>query len=754
MRRGYSPPSIAIVFGTALAVLAIGCTDRSPTETQTDSLGTAANEEFGARVLVSAPFSQHGATSGSSDKIAASDPVRSGDTDDDVVYVSLPPRSTSGDSAIISNLSAREQFIVALIDGGFDPVALPASVGDELAIELRSHSRAIAIARTTVPRRRPPTVVRTDPPKGKTDVPLNTRITIVFNEPVDPSSVSASIQLLQGSSVVAGAVLLSPSRIVAELVLDAPLTGVTNYELVITTGLRNSNGEPLDAELRVPFTTGAQPAEPQKSEVASLSVSVLPGSIAIGQSLAYAVNARSASGADVTDYTGIVHFSSSDPLAQLPPDYTFVAADRGTHIVTTTFESAGNQTLTITDARRSSIRGGATVDVVTVNGFAAINAGVASGCGLTASGNAYCWGANDLGRLGDGTTQDHVAPVAVSGGQRFSVLRTASLQICGLATDGAAYCWGSNLFGALGSGKTSATQMCFSADWAEEGVGSQPCSPSPTPVSGGLRFVALSSGLTTSTCGLTPDGSAYCWGYNRDYELGSGTPTPCYSSADSAAFIPVSPNQPCSTVPVPVSGALHFAAISSGGYHTCGLTTGAEAYCWGYNQYGELGDGGTTNHQVPVRVSSAPRFIAINTGSYHSCGLTIDGLAYCWGLNSLGQLGSGTTMDSSVPVLVSGGLRFTTVTTGSWHSCGLTRTGEAYCWGGNGGALGDGTAANSDVPVLVSGGLRFLSLSAGGQNTCGVTVDGTYCWGANDYGQFGDGTTTSSSIPVKAAIRP
>jgi alpha-tubulin suppressor-like RCC1 family protein len=752
MLRGRSLPAMAIVFGTALAVLAVtivGCADRSLTATPADGPDAPVNAELSARVLVSAPLSQPGTFSGSAARIPSPEPARSGVTDGDAAYISLPPGSASGDSATISNLSTREEIIVGLRDGGFDPVAIAAKVGDELVLEVRSHSKAIAVARTTVPRRRPPTLVRTDPPKGKTDVPLNTHIAIVFSEPVDPSSLSGSVRLLQGSSVVGGAVSLKPPGIEAEFVPDAQLSGRTSYELVITTAIRSSNGEALDMEVHVPFTTAEGLAQP-----ASIVVSALPGSVAIGQALAYAVTVKSASGNDVTDYTGTLHFASTDPLAQLPPDYAFATADQGTHIFAATFGSAGNQTMTVTDASTTSIHGGGSVNVAAVSGgLTEISAGVVSSCGLTANGSAFCWGTNDLGRLGDGTTQDNLTPAAVTGGLHFSALRTASLQICGLATDGAAYCWGSNLFGALGSGTTTATQMCYSADWADEGVGNQPCSPSPIPVAGGLRFVALSGGLTTATCGVTADGAAYCWGYNRDDELGSGTTTPCYSAGDSASFIPATPNQACSIVPILVSGGLHFASISTGGYHTCGVTTGATAYCWGYNQYGELGDGGTTNRRVPVRVSSALRFVAVTTGGFHSCGLTTDGLAYCWGLNNLGQLGSGTTLDSSVPVPVAGGRRFTMLTTGSSHSCGVTTAGDAYCWGENGGELGDGAMANSNVPVLVSGGLHFLSLSAGHRHTCGVAADGTYCWGANDYGQFGDGSTTSSIIPARSGVR-
>jgi alpha-tubulin suppressor-like RCC1 family protein len=494
----------------------------------------------------------------------------------------------------------------------------------------------------------------------------------------------------------------------------------------------------VSALLLLPNGCSERPTAPMHGtgrSAALLMVSGLPRSRAVGQPMTFVVTVTDASGNVVTDYSGTLHFASTDSVALLPPNYAFVAGDGGSHAFTVVFRTAGRQAMTVTDAAATSIAGDGTVTVVMLGGFATISAGVVSSCGLTASAIAFCWGTNDLGRLGDGTTQDNAAPVPVSGGLHFSTLRTGSLQTCGLTTDGEAYCWGSNLFDALGTGTTGAPQSCYSADWADEGVGNQPCSPSPLPVSGGLRFVALSSGASTTTCGLTANAAAYCWGYNRDGEFGSGT----------------TENSPS---PVPVSGGLQFASLSSGGYHSCGVTVGGSAYCWGNNYYGQLGDGATTNRTVPGPVSGALHFAAISTGAYHSCGLTIDGTTYCWGWNNFGQLGS-TTSDIGVPVPVSGGPRFTMLSTASWHTCALAMSGEAYCWGENSdGQLGDGTTTNRYVPVLVLGGLRFVALSAGHRHTCGVTTDGTYCWGANDYWQFGDGTATSSNVPVKVGGPP
>ena len=739
---------------TAALLLVSACTDRSPTA-PAPAAATVTKSPLDTLVIVSAPSAQlipaSGALVTGSTNAASTANVAAAS----VVYVSLTPHSVLGGStAAIRNRRSGDSVVVSMADGGFDPAPIIAAVDDSLTIDIRDGTLVILTASTRVPKRRPPTIVRSEPPEGKTDVPLNTQIEVVFSEPVDPTTLAGDVRLFNGTRVVAGTVTLSASGIVADFAPESPLAPLTEYELVVGTTVRNLRGEGLDSAVHVAFTTGGTTGESPATSAASLAVSGLPTSVIVGRPVTYMLTVKDASGNIATGYTGTLHFASTDPAAKLPPNYTFVGADQGSRIFTVTFGTAGNQTITANDAA-SSINVGGTVSVVSVSGFAAINAGVVSSCGLTTSGVAYCWGTNDLGRLGDGSTQDKLVPVPVSGGLRFTTLMTASVQTCGLTTGGAAYCWGSNLFAALGSGTTTAPQMCYSADWADEGVGNQPCSPSPLPVAGGVRFVALSAGGSGATCGLTSDGVAYCWGYDADGELGSGTRTGCYSPSDAVALLPGTTNWPCSPTPVPVSGGLAFASLSASGFHTCGLTTGGAVYCWGSNYYGELGSRSTTNQNVPVKVPAVMRFVAISSGSYHTCALTTDGRAYCWGWNNNGQLGDGTTMDSNLPVPVAGGLRFITLSTMSWHTCGLTTSGEAYCWGQNfDGQLGDGTTTNRNVPVPVLGGLRFVALSAGHRHTCGVTTDGTYCWGANDYGQFGDGTTTSSNTPVKATGPP
>src|SRR5437016_41827 len=160
-----------------------------------------------------------------------------------------------------------------------------------------------------------------------------------------------------------------------------------------------------------------------------------------------------------------------------------------------------------------------------------------------------------------------------------------------------------------------------------------------------------------------------------------------------------------------------FARVSAGGVHTCGVTSGGAGYCWGSNSVGQLGDGTTTNRSSPVPVGGGVSFAAVGAaGGAHTCGVTAGGVAYCWGCNSNGQLGDGTTTDRSTPVLVAGGVSFAAVSAGSYHTCGLTAAGAVYCWGVNiTGQLGAGTTTTRLTPER---GGSVAAVSGGNDDPC------------------------------------
>ena len=133
----------------------------------------------------------------------------------------------------------------------------------------------------------------------------------------------------------------------------------------------------------------------------------------------------------------------------------------------------------------------------------------------------------------------------------------------------------------------------------------------------------------------------------------------------------------------PLVPAIHFAQVSAGNVHSCAVTTAGVAYCWGNNIHGQLGDATLTRRMSPVRVLGGLAFAAVSagggtTGGGHSCGVTTGGVAYCWGYNSAGQLGDGTFGNRSSPALVLGGLSLAQVSAGGLHRCGVATDAAAY----------------------------------------------------------------------------
>jgi Regulator of chromosome condensation (RCC1) repeat len=194
-------------------------------------------------------------------------------------------------------------------------------------------------------------------------------------------------------------------------------------------------------------------------------------------------------------------------------------------------------------------------------------------------------------------------------------------------------------------------------------------------------------------------------------------------------------------------------AVAAGSGHTCALRTAGTIKCWGWNVYGQLGDGTLTNSLTPVTVAGISTAIAVATGQSHTCALLTGGTIRCWGNNPAGELGDGTLTNSLTPVTVAGISTAIAVTTGADYTCALLTGGTIKCWGWNPfGQLGDGTLTNSLTPVTVAGISTAIAVTTGGNHTCALLTGGTIkCWGWNPFGQLGDGTLTNSSTPVTVA---
>jgi alpha-tubulin suppressor-like RCC1 family protein len=357
-------------------------------------------------------------------------------------------------------------------------------------------------------------------------------------------------------------------------------------------------------------------------------------------------------------------------------------------------------------------------------GLKAVAAGYRHTCSLTSSGGVKCWGYNVFGELGDGTRTDSMIPVDVRGlSEEVTAIAMGSGHTCVLTLSGGVKCWGDDSSGELGQGTIELVD------------GSRMDSVIPVDVIGLPSGVTAIAAGKDHTCALTSSGGVKCWGDNGSGELGNGTTT-------------------LSNIPVDVTGlSSGVMAIAAGSNYTCALTSSGEVKCWGQNEYGQLGDGTTTNSSIPVDVVGLSNgIVAITAGGSHSCALTSEEVVMCWGWNSNGQLGNQSDTDSSVPVKIIGlSSGVISLSAGDMHTCALTSDGGVKCWGYNHfGQLGDGTSTASNVPVDVNGlSGQVIAISLGSGYTCAlITGGGVKCWGENEFGKLGDGTTTNSSVPV------
>jgi alpha-tubulin suppressor-like RCC1 family protein len=432
---------------------------------------------------------------------------------------------------------------------------------------------------------------------------------------------------------------------------------------------------------------------------------------------------------------------------------------------------------TVTRAITSAVTG--LTDAVAIN--AGGNSTDASGyrgrtCALKANGSAACWG--DQGYAGSSSVQEvQATPIAVVGLTSTAALSMGGDHACALKASGAIACWGNNRLGQLGDGSIGSKQTQLVAVVA----------PGGGP---GLLSDAVQLGAGPyHTCALKTDGTAACWGNNRNGELGNGTtsqnfsptptptPTPTFvSNLTDAVELSVGGNHGCarktdgsvacwgrnfygqlgngtttnSLTPVEVGGLSGVEELGAGGAHTCARKTDSSVVCWGNNEVGQLGNGTTTDSLTPTPVNDLDGVAALNTGSGHTCARKTDGTVVCWGNNDLGQLGNGTTTQSLTPTLVSNLSGVVELSAGLGHTCARKTDGSVVCWGHNRtGQLGNGTTNDSLTPTLVSQLNNVVELSTRNNHTCARKTDGTaVCWGDNSAGQLGNDTHINSLVPT------
>ena len=433
-----------------------------------------------------------------------------------------------------------------------------------------------------------------------------------------------------------------------------------------------------------------------------------------------------------------------------------------------------------------------------------ISSGWSHTCAIISNGSVTCWGLNNQGQLGDGTTLSSSTPVMVDlgTGRSATAIVTGFAHTCAILDDSSLKCWGDNQYGQMADGTSTDRH-----------------SPTNVFVGANRSAVAISSS-TNHTCAILDNKDLNCWGWN--------------------AFGQVGDNTTVNTMNATTTILTDQIFVGTGLGHTCSISRGINwnpVYCWGLNSDGQLGDNTTTSRIVPTTVNlplnqwdteialevlslgqsttlglykccgnggrlvkfgvtfdypsnsstvnlkysdfdrsgeldifdahkmggfsgTANVNMKISTaggssaGSGHTCAIGDNDNLYCWGNDDNGQLGISSVGDQSSPVLVNLGTGRTavSVSAGGSQTCAILDDKSLKCWGENSqGQLGDGTTQDRTSPVNVSFpvGTSVSAVSVGKYNTCAIVSNGSlYCWGDNDYGQLGDGTTLSSSTPV------
>lgn len=369
-----------------------------------------------------------------------------------------------------------------------------------------------------------------------------------------------------------------------------------------------------------------------------------------------------------------------------------------------------------------------------------------------ADNNVFCWGRNNFGQLGIGTTDtnNHMLPEKVVGtafsGKTITRISVGGTGFACAIANGWPYCWGRNTYGQLGTANTTSYSV-----------------PTAVVDTNGVLFgkTVTDISLGDGHACVIANGKPYCWGANGNGRLGDGT----YNAS----------NSPVAVYQAGVLNGVTVTSIASGSAHVCvaGSKSGASrVYCWGEGSVGNLGRNSTDDSNVPVEVSTTVgdmltknvQIMASGLSNRTSCALTQspDNKIYCWGDGSGGQIGNNNAANKLVPtaVISTGALSGKTIQNvylGNLRACALDSNGESYCWGvkyTGSGNTNEVTA--SPDKVLTSGVLNGVAIKdmGVGADRCAIgTNNRAYCWGINTYGEIGDNSITDRTVPVEVLAR-
>ena len=378
-----------------------------------------------------------------------------------------------------------------------------------------------------------------------------------------------------------------------------------------------------------------------------------------------------------------------------------------------------------------------------------LTAGYFHTCAILDNADLECWGRDSNGQLGDGgtinsgdyTTAPSSTAIDLGTGRTAVAVSAGDSHTCAILDNGEAKCWGQDYYGQLGDGGSNTDTNAPSSTAIDLGTG--------------RTAVAVSAG-SFHTCAILDNGDLKCWGDDGKGQLGDGG-----SNTNT--------NVPSSTA-IDLGTGRTAVAVSAGYQHTCAILDNGDVKCWGYDFYGQLGDGGSntaTNapSSTAINLGTGRTAVSVSAGNEHTCAILDNGDLKCWGYDNRGQLGDGgsntnTNAPSSTAIDLGTGRTAVAISAGQLHTCAILDNADLKCWGRDmNGQLGDGgsnndTNAPSSTAIDLGTGRTAVAVSAESLHTCAVLDNGdAKCWGHGLYGQLGDGGTNNAlGAPSSTAI--
>ena len=366
--------------------------------------------------------------------------------------------------------------------------------------------------------------------------------------------------------------------------------------------------------------------------------------------------------------------------------------------------------------------------------YTTLSAGASHSMFAKSDGSLLVWGANNLGQLGNGTTNQLTSPTRIGTAANWSAVSSGgggdawrySGHAIALRADGSLWAWGNNERGATGLGTTTGTAN------------------TPTRIGTDSNWAIISAGGVHNLA-IRRDGSLWSWGENGNGRTGLGIS-----------------NDTFTTTPTRIGTDTDWLLISAGDNHSMAIKRNGTLWAWGANSSGKLGDGTTTQRSTPVQVGRDTDWAFVSAGDNHTLAIKSNGTLWAWGSNTVGQLGNGSEgsgNNSTSPIQIGRETNWASVSAGGnmsgAFSVGIRTDGSLWAWGSNiSGRTGLGTTTgNTTAPARVGTAANWIYATAGSNYTIAVRNDGTFwAWGSNANGRLGDGTTAQRTAPAQVII--